>query len=74
MSNRTDFLHIQIHYLDNLIHKTIRKAYVRVKVAMDLHHGLEAVALSFPESDSMAGKPEADTTDPRQPERNWGDS
>lgn len=40
---------------------------------MDLHHGLETTAFSFPEIDSMFNKPEAEITDPRQPERNWED-
>lgn len=58
----------------NINDKSVWTAYVLVKVAMDLHHGLEDTALSFPESESLVGKPEVDTTDPRRPERNWGDS
>lgn len=43
---------------------------------LHLHHGLElATALSFPEIESVIGIiPEVDMTDPRRPERNWGDS
>lgn len=65
-------LHIQILYLQKVLHEEI--TYVLVKVAIDLHHGLEASEVSFPEMDSIVGIPEANTTDPRQTDVNWGDS